>query len=360
MPPKKFKKRITKSKAISKVTKETESNRDLTEHNWDFMIDTGSTLLNLNISGGRSKTGGLPGGAFLEIYGPSSLGKTALACAIGSAVSRMGGKVKYIDPEGRLDQQYAKAYGLLLSEDKGNYVMPNTVAEMFNEHIMKWDKWAGEESFTAIICDGVSALTTDMEMEGNDKYGGKRAKDFSEGCRKSGRIISGKNRLLIFTSQVREKMNAMMGDKETTSCGRATEFYASVRIRIGKPAQGSKITRTAKIGSKDKEIKKTIGICSDAYIKKSSVDDPFRQCYLYLIFGYGLDDIRSNLTYNKTMMGEGNYVCGEKLKAGSLEKAIIKIEKANNEDWLRKRTIKIWNKAEDKLTMKRKPKVHAS
>ena len=59
-------------------------------------------------------------------------------------------------------------------------------------------------------------------------------------------------------------------------------------------------------------------------------------------------------------MGEGNYVCGEKLKAGSLEKAIIKIEKANNEDWLRKRTIKIWNEAEDKLTMKRKPKVHAS
>ena len=329
----------------------------LIEHNWSHLIDTGSTLLNLIISGGRVREGGIPGGAMVEAFGPSGQGKTALACEIGASVIRAGGKVKYIDPEGRLDHQYAKVYGLPLSEDEKNYVRPDTISEMFDEHIMKWDDWADEDTFSAIIVDGCSALTTDQELsDSGDPYGGRRAKEFSEGCRKSGRIISNKNRLLVFTSQVREKMGGGIGDKETTSNGRAIEFYASLRIRIGKPAQGNKIMK--KIKHHNKEISKAIGICAEASIRKSSVDDPFRKCLIYLMFGYGLDDIRSNLVYNKAMFNEKSYVTGERSKAVSLEEAVRKVEEAENEEWLRNRTIDLWHEIENKLTVKRKKKVY--
>ena len=50
------------------------------EYDGDFgtVISTGSTLLDLAISGGRVHGGGLPGGIFVEAFGPSGSGKTVL------------------------------------------------------------------------------------------------------------------------------------------------------------------------------------------------------------------------------------------------------------------------------------------
>jgi len=50
------------------------------EYDGDFgqCISTGSTLLDLAISGGRIRGGGLPGGILVEVFGPSGVGKTVL------------------------------------------------------------------------------------------------------------------------------------------------------------------------------------------------------------------------------------------------------------------------------------------
>ena len=62
------------------------------------IISTGSTLLDLEISGGRVRGGGLPSGILIEVFGPSSSGKTVLLCEIAGAIQRQNGQVMFNDP----------------------------------------------------------------------------------------------------------------------------------------------------------------------------------------------------------------------------------------------------------------------
>ena len=76
------------------------------------------------ISGRRVRGGGIPTGIFVEIYGPESSGKTALLCEIGGNVQKINGTVRYLDPEGRIDNQYAQMFGISL--DESNCSQPDT------------------------------------------------------------------------------------------------------------------------------------------------------------------------------------------------------------------------------------------
>ena len=75
--------------------------------NTDVMISTGSTLLDLAISGTAIRGGGLAGGIFVEIFGPSGSGKTVLLSEIAGGVQRQGGQVMFHDPEARLNKTFA-------------------------------------------------------------------------------------------------------------------------------------------------------------------------------------------------------------------------------------------------------------
>ena len=50
--------------------------------NFEHVTSTGSTLLDLAISGNRIRGGGIPSGIMLVAYGPSQSGKTALLSQI--------------------------------------------------------------------------------------------------------------------------------------------------------------------------------------------------------------------------------------------------------------------------------------
>ncbi|MHA2070034.1 MAG: hypothetical protein ACXABY_37185, partial [Candidatus Thorarchaeota archaeon] len=68
---------------------------------WDRMYSTGSTQLDLAISGTRVRGGGIPGGIMVEIFGPPSTGKTALLAEIIAGAQLKGGEAMFGDPEGR-------------------------------------------------------------------------------------------------------------------------------------------------------------------------------------------------------------------------------------------------------------------
>lgn len=314
------------------------------------IISTGSLLLDLAISGGRRKGGGVPGGILVEIYGPSGQGKTSVLTEMAASTQYRGGQARFLDPEGRLDKEYAQIYGLDLQQAYFDYHRPDTVKEMFNEYVWTWEPT--DDSVVNIICaDSLAALSTKLEMEDEDKMGMKRAKDFSEGLRKTCRKIVNENWILACSNQIR------MGDAgETTPGGKGIPFYASVRIRLGPPKKGVKyqITKTAKLES-GKEVEKVIGINSLARIVKSSVDEPFREAPISIIFGHGLDDIRNNLQYIKDMEKTTTYFAVDR-NFQAIEHAIRHIEANSLEEELREKTMDVWYGVEHALRYERKPK----
>jgi protein RecA len=316
---------------------------------FDKVVRTGSTLLDLNISGGRVRGGGIPGGVLAEIYGGSGSGKTSLLASICANAQHHKGNVDIQDPESRLDKEYMEIYNVNIKSAGFGYSRPDTVLEAFT-HLRKWYKELSLDVIHVAAIDAVAALSTELEMDNDegDKRGQKQAKEFSQNLRKTARILGGDNIVTIFNNQVRQGENG-----EITPCGIAMEFYGSLRMRV---QQKQMIDKTIKLSS-GKEVKKIIGIESQVYVKKSTVDDPYRSCPLSIIFGSGIDDIRDQLQWYKDMTKETRYDVFNGKFYVAMDKAILHIEENNLQKELRERTINLWEEIEAKFDVKRSPKV---
>ena len=312
-----------------------------------IVVSTGSTLLDLAISGGRIRGGGVPGGIMMEIFGPSGCGKTALMVEIGASVQDKGGTVDIIDPESRLDKQYARTYGLELPKD--HYYRMNTVTEVF-DFIDDWDP-DNLKVINMIGSDSVSALSTEMEMTEGDKRGQRKAKELHSGCRTTARKIAEDNKLLVFTNQ---QLDGEYG--ATTSGGKAIGYYSSVRLQIKRK---SRLTKKKKFKHEKKavEVQKSVGILSEVTVIKSSVDDEYRTAPIYIMPGIGIDDIRANLQWMKEKTGNTKYACPDGKEYAYLDPAIKWIEDNNLEAKLREEVIDVWEQIEEAFKVERKKKV---
>lgn len=350
-------KRTKKPARISEQLKKKVNRPIRTKHNpykgkfYGDNISTGSTLLDLAISGGRVRGGGLPAGVLVEIFGPSGSGKTVLLSEIAGNVQEKGGDIIYHDPEARLDKQFAKMFGLHLSDEK--YTRPNTIPQVFKT-VRKWEPDGEEKAIHGIMADSLAALSTDQEMEKDegDRMGMRRAKEFSEELRKTCRILADRNYLMVCSNQVR--INVGGGDwapKYTTPGGESIGFYASVRLQ-------TKIVEKIK---KEKEINgkkviRIIGVNIEVEVVKNSVWKPFRKAPVTIIFDYGIDDIRQNLQFLKDHNKSSVYKIGNETLDKSIEKSIRMVEDNDWEERLKQEVILLWNKIEMEFNSKRKPK----
>jgi RecA/RadA recombinase len=323
----------------------------------DHVISTGSTLLDLAISGGRIPGGGIPGGLFVEIFGPSQAGKTAILVEASLSAQLKGGKVTYLDPEGRLDREYSESYGLDIKDE--DYHRPDTVTEMFD--VLHSDKNLDPSKVNLVCADSIAALSTELEMgpEG-DKMGMKRAKDFSGGFRKAARLLAEQNRILLCSNQIRDDE---YGNPKSPG-GHAISFYSSVRIQMTLPGGrvNSQIIRrkepTMKVGDQNLKLapmEKVVGIKATATVIKS-IDDPFRKAVLYIYFGHGIDDVRGNLDYLKTTLKLDYYPAVDK-EFKFLDSAVAHVEAQGLEKELRDRTIVTWEAVESAFRTERKRRV---
>lgn len=318
--------------------------------NFDKTISTGSTLLDLAISGGRLERGGIPGGIIVEIFGPSGAGKSALLSELSASTQLRGGHVKFLDPEARLDKAYTQIYGVSINE-KFEYSRPNTVSEMFTDEIWNWTP-PDNGAINLLAADSLAALSTDMEMDNDegDKMGMRRAKEFSTGLRKTCRLIAEKNWIIACSNQIRMGE----GGKATTPGGMGIPFYASLRIQVKPGYPVSKITKKKKTGKVEES--KVMGILSECTIIKSSVDDPWRTAPLSIIFGHGIDTIRDELQYYKDRTGESTYNCIDKTYA-SMDAALEYIDEYGLQGKVKERTIAFWNEIQNKFKSNRRTKI---
>lgn len=312
------------------------------------IISTGSTLLDLAISGGRINGGGLPGGILVEIFGPSGTGKTVLLCEIAGAIQRKNGDVMFHDPEARLNKQFARMFDL--DTDSIEYTMPDTVTEVF-ESIKNWEPKGTD--INGVCTDSLAALSTEMELEakGGDKMGMRRAKEFSEGLRKLCRHITKKNLLMVCSNQIRVNVDPQSYQKYTTPGGEAIGFYASVRLKMGK---AEKIKREIKVAGKI--VKQAIGIEVSVEVFKNSVWKPYHTAPVIILFDYGIDDIRANLQYIKDFTKNTTYTVSGHTLDVSMEKAIKMVEERGLVKKLRSEVIALWTEIEEKFETERKPK----
>ena len=337
-----------KDKTNSKTIKEEE----YPDGNFGTIISSGSTLLDLAISGGRVRGGGLPGGIFVEAFGPSGSGKTVLLCEIAGSVQRHGGSIRFDDPEARVDNQFALMFGASINPE--NYSTPDTVTEVFKA-IREWKPEPDKKGIVhGTFTDSLAALSTVMEMENDDgdPFGARRAKEFSEGLRKTCRLIKDKNYLMVCSNQVREVIGAVGGQERTKSPGgKALEFYPSLRLKFGNP---QKINQTVIIAKK--EVKKVIGVQTTISVYKSSIWKPYNTAPVTIIFDYGIDDIRENLQFLKDYTKNTIYTIGGEGLDKSMEKSIQIVEEDNLQKELKEEVIDLWEEIESKFKSSRKPK----
>lgn len=314
-------------------------------------VSTGSTLLDLSISGGCSAEGGIPTGIFVEVFGPSGSGKTALLAQVAANVQRLGGSVVFFDPEARLNPGFVSTFGV--DHSQVDYARPDTVRELFTV-IREWIESQDDTRIMGVFADSLAALSTDMEMgsDEGDKMGMRRAKEFSEELRRTARLIASKKVILMASNQVRENVDAgPYGVRYTAPGGKAIEFYASLRLRSSSPDK-LKVTRV--VGGK--ELQRTVGVKTTFEVVKSSVWRPFGSADVYLLYDYGIDDIRANLTFLKSVSKGGSYVVGERDLGKIIDQAIRKVEEDGLEVVLRKEVIDTWREVEDQFRVERKPR----
>lgn len=339
----------TKSKQSIRSQTKTEEKAGEYKGNLKKMTSTGSTLLDLAISGGVSDKGGIPAGISVELFGPNSSGKTVLLLEIGGYIQRNGGDHLFNDPEDRLDKGFAKQFDFNIDPTKVK--TPDTVTEVF-KNFREWDV-TDDGNVHGFFIDSLAALSTNMEMDKDegDKMGGRRGKEFSEGFRKTCRTIKKRNILMVSSNQIRDSF-APVGEKTTTTGGYAAGFYSSVRLRLFSPEKVK--TKEKKIGSK--QVKKVIGTKVKVEVYKNSTDVAYRTAHIYIMNGYGIDDIRANLQYIKDYTSNTTYKVRDINLGTSLEGAIQKVEEENLEKKLKKQVIELWNEIEDKFKIERKPK----
>lgn len=283
----------------------------------------------------------------MEIFGPPSVGKTAILSEICASGLARGGSVRMLDPEARMDAEYSRIYGVDL--DRTDYHRPDTVKEVFDK-IESWNvSDAPVGGCNIIATDSLAALSSETELsDKGDKMAGRRiAQHFSEGLRKTCRLIRHNNWLIACTNQMR---TSDYGD--VTPGGKGIPFYASLRVRVY-PAKDGLITKKVKFHGKDQE--KILGITSICEVKKSSIDDPYRKAMIYILFNYGIDDIRGNLQWIKTITAATMYNAVDK-EFQQLRAAINHIENNGLEEELRRQTIKTWEELDAKFRDNRKPK----
>lgn len=246
----------------------------------DF-ISTGATMLDVAIS--NRPHGGIAVGRITELTGLEGSGKSLVGAQLIANTQKRGGVGVLIDTETAVNPEFFKAVGI--DTNKLVYVHLQTVEEIFDAVttiIEKVRTGKDKDKLVTIVVDSVAAASTKKEMEadfGKDGYATDKAIIISKAMRKITGLLGRERIALVFTNQLRQKMNAMaFSDPWTTSGGKAIAFHASTRLRLA---------TTGKISNSNGDV---IGVKVKANVVKNRLGPPHRTAEFEIYFNRGIDD----------------------------------------------------------------------
>jgi RecA/RadA recombinase len=379
-------------------------------------LSTGSTLLNLAISG-RSSVG-LLSGHYYFFVGDSASGKTfavltslAEAC-LNSAfdkydliydASEQGALMDFTkffgkkmasrvqapgrDPDGgpshsaTIEEFYFNVQDAIDREKPFIYVLDSMDGLTSEDESKKFEankklyRKAVAKQWRAKMGDDESSSPEDA-MKGS--YGDGKAKKNSANLRRVISSLHKSDSILVVINQTRDNIGAKgpFADKKTRSGGHALRFYAtvemwsSIRERIKKKVRGV-----------DKPMQ--IGIVCEVKVKKNRVTGKERSIEIPIYYSHGIDDTGSCVRFllqhkrwettarKKVMVGkkpavgdtgdimQKNVVAPEFQFEGKAEDLVAYIEGCNKEKELRRIVTEVWDDIESQCEVKRRNKYAA-
>lgn len=254
--------------------------------NVDGWVSTGCAMLDVAIS--NRPYGGLPVGRIVELTGLEQSGKSLVSAHLLAETQKLGGVAVLIDTETAVSREFLEAIGVDVS--KLLYVSADSVEQIFDmtETIIEKVRETSKDRLVTIVTDSVAAASTQAELAsdyGKDGYATDKAIIISKAMRKITNMIGRQKILLVYTNQLRQKMNAMpFGDPWTTSGGKALAFHASVRLRLKGTGQIK-----MKVGGQDK----IVGMKVRCQVVKNRMGPPLRSTDFEIYFDRGIDNYGS-------------------------------------------------------------------
>lgn len=246
-------------------------------------IDTGFLPLNVIMTGRID--GGIPQGRLMEVYGPSSAGKTALATEWMKMAQKMGGVAGFRDWERSFSQEVASVgFGLDLTPPYWSYKKPRTWEEG-NMQALAYAQWVREkgiiheEAPLLIVLDSIASAVPASsagknmdELTMNDTTA--LARVTSTTLKSMALGAEDYNATFLYLNQIRTKPGVVYGDPTTTPGGKAMEFYSTARLAL------SREKVMAKVGGEKEFVGQNINI----QCVKSKLTKPFEECKIRLSF----------------------------------------------------------------------------
>jgi recombination protein RecA len=317
------------------------------------LISSGVDMLDLALGGGY------PTKRVINIVGDTTTGKTLLTT---EHVAHIHHKLKskmdweYDDVEERYSFNTKKMYNFSIM--KKNQENSDTIEDFEKKFRSKLEK-SGDKLFVYVL-DSFDMLGSEAEQKRDKKqkkekgtYNLEKQKELGVFFRTRKKEIKKNNCMLFIISQVRVNIGIMFGAKYYRTGGKALDHMASVILWLAEV-------------EKHKKKGRTVGVTVKARITKVGNDRPFRECYIDIIFDYGVDNISSNLCFLYDLRESKT---GKLKKEVNTEKKIIwddekytlrglmrHIENNNLEQELKQRCSDKWEAIEESIRTKRKSK----
>lgn len=205
-------------------------------------LSTGFPPLDEAISG-KLHGGGMPVGRIVEIFGPSSCGKTAIATKVMANAQKAGGFAMFMDHERSFEPRLAEQLGLDTTRGLFFHEVPDTFEESVTQSL-KICKAAREQKVIpdnapiVVVYDSLAAMVPKSKMAKEIDEQGMNdslalAKATSSVFPALAIFAEKFNVLVLVLNQMRLKPGVIYGPPETTPGGEAPRYYASVRIQLG-------------------------------------------------------------------------------------------------------------------------------